>query len=129
MPPVPPIVLIAFGILGCSFLGFVAGLGGIVTSEYVDYSLSGNPLVREYDFRVGGKYEPITLFMLITGSFLAWTGNTMGLHMLYKGRRDKDHNKKPGVPEIVPSLACPRCKRRIPTYSKFCPTCGTDIIE
>jgi hypothetical protein len=129
LPQVPPIALIAFGILGCSFLGFVVGLGGVVTKEYVDSSLSGNPLVREYDFRVGGKYEPITLFMLITGSFLAWTGNTMGLHMLYKGRRDKDHNKGPKVPEIVPSLVCPRCKRRIPTYSKFCPKCGTDIIE
>jgi hypothetical protein len=128
LPPVPPIVLIAFGILGCSFLGFVAGLGGVVTSEYVDYSLSGNPLVREYDFRVGGKYEPITLFMLLTGSFLAWTGNTMGLHMLYKGRNDKDDNKSK-VPETVPSLICPLCKRRIPTNSKFCPKCGTDIIE
>ena len=129
MPQVPPIVLIAFGILGCSLLGFVAGLGGVVTNEYVDYSLSGNPLVREYDFRVGGKYESVTMFMLIAGSFLAWTGNTMGLHMLYKGRRDKDNNKRPKMPEIVPSLVCPRCKRRIPTYSKFCPKCGTDIIE
>ena len=128
MQSASPILLIAFGIIGCSFIGFVAGLGGVVTSEYVDYSLPGSPLVREYDFRVGGKYEPITLFMLITGSFFAWTGNTMGLHMLYKGRHDRDHNKS-RVPEIVPSLICPRCKRRIPTYSKFCPKCGTDIIE
>ena len=129
MPSVPPVVLIAFGILGCCFLGFVAGLGGLVTNEYVDYSLSGNPLVREYDFRVGGKYEPITLFMLITGSFLAWTGNAIGLHMLYKGQHDKDHSEKPMVSETGRSLICPGCKRKIPPYSIFCPKCGTDIKE
>lgn len=129
MQSVSPIVLIAFGIIGCSFLGFVAGLGGVVTNEHVDYSQSGDPLVLEYDFRVGGKHGSITLSLLIAGSILAFTGNTMGLHMFYKGQHDKNHNKKPRVPEIVPTLMCPRCKRMIPTYSKFCPKCGTDIIE
>jgi len=124
-----PILLIAFGIIGCSFIGFVAGLGGVVTNQYVDYSLFGDTIVREYDFRIGGKYESITLSLLIAGSILGFTGNTVGLHMLLKGQHDKSHNKKPIIPEITPTLMCPRCKRKIPTYSKFCPKCGTDIVE
>ena len=129
MQSVSPIVLIAFGIIGCSFLGFVAGLGGVVTNQYVDYRQSGDTLVLEYDFRVGGKYGPITLSLLLAGSILGFTGNTMGLHMFFKDQQDKNHNKKLRIPEIVTTLLCPRCKRMIPTHSKFCPKCGTDVIE
>ena len=129
MPSAPPVVLIALGILGCSLIGFVAGLGGVVTNEYVDYNLLGNPLVLEYDFRVGGKYGSITLSLLIAGSILAFAGNTIGLHMVYKGQHDKGLNNRHMMPEIVPTLMCPRCKRDIPTHSKFCPKCGMDIIK
>ena len=129
MQSVSPIVLIAFGVIGCSIIGIVSGLSGIVTNEYVDYSLSGDPLVREYDFRVGGKYGSITLSMLVAGSILGFTGNAMGLHMIYKNKNDESDNKKPRIPDVVPTLMCPRCKRMIPVFSKFCPKCGTDIIE
>ncbi|UCE95657.1 MAG: hypothetical protein JSV51_08060 [Candidatus Bathyarchaeota archaeon] len=128
MHSISPIALIAFGIIGCSFIGFVAGLSGVVTNEYLDYSQSGNPLAREYDFRLGGKYGSITLSMLVAGSILGFAGNTVGFHMLYKGQQDKNQ-KKPKIPKIVPTLMCPRCKRMILDCSKFCLKCGTDIAE
>jgi len=130
-----PVVLITLGILGCGFLGFEAGLRHArahVTNKYVDHILSRNPPVQECDFRVGGKYEPTTLFMAITGAFLAWTGNTLGLHMLYKGRHGKRGTIDPKYQRIRHLSSALRCKRRIQhlpsSAQKTQPTSSTKTI-
>ena len=127
-----PYVLITFGVLGSVFLGLVAGLGNIVTNENVDYSLPGDPIIREYDFRMGGKYGLLTLSLLFGGAALAIGGYGTGFHilceqspMIHHSNRDKQVLlQKTNVASLVP---CPQCKKKLPTYSKFCPRCGTDL--
>ena len=134
MKPAPSfLVLIMFGVLGSVFLGLVAGLANIVTNEYVDYSLPGNPVVQEYDFRVGGKYGLVTLSLLLGGSVLAIGGNIVGIYTLYEHQalKQRSWDKKKIVPEkpVTKLLTiCPQCKKKLPIDSKFCPKCGTDFI-
>ena len=125
-------VLITFGILGCIFLGLVAGLANIVTNEYVDYSLPGDPIVQEYDFRVGGRYGLVTLSLLLGGSVLAIAGNVIGIHAFYKYKAAKQRSRD--EEKIVPKklvakllIICPRCKNKLQIDSKFCPKCGIDF--
>lgn len=132
-PVLRPSILIAFGALGCVFLGLVAGLGNVVTAEYVNHSLPGNPIVQEYDFRIGGKYGLVSMFLLLGGAILAIGGNIMGFHMLYEysSVEHRPYDGKWLVSEKTYStlfVVCPQCKKKLPTYSKFCPKCGTDLI-
>ncbi len=128
-----PYVLITFGIFGSVFLGLVAGLGNIVTNEYVDYSFPGNPIVREYDFRIGGKYGLVTLSLLFGGAALAIGGYGTGFHILCKHSPTIHHSSSEKwvmlqKADVALLMTCPQCKKKLPTYSKFCPRCGTDII-
>ncbi len=124
-----PLILVGFGVVGCILLGFVIGLGNHVTSEYVDYNLPGNPIVQEYDFRIGGKYGLITVTLLVGGLVLAIGGNASALKMLYSNRQLRHPEEKDGRPETTtePSLRCPKCNKHLPIYSQFCPRCGTDL--
>lgn len=131
--PLPFFVLIMFGVLGSVFLGLVAGLANVVTNEYVDHSLPGNPVVQEYDFRVGGKYELVTFSLLLGGSVLAIGGNVMGIYALYDyqtaRQQFQDEKKVVSTKPFAGLLAiCPQCKNRLPINSKFCPKCGADFI-
>jgi uncharacterized membrane protein YjgN (DUF898 family) len=40
---------------------------------------------------------------------------------------DRDETIKRAVPSMVLAI-CPQCKSRIPSTSKYCPECGTDLI-
>lgn len=110
-------------------LGIVIGLGNHVTNEYVDYNLPGNPVVKEYDFRIEGKYGLITVTLLVGGLVLAIGGNASALNMLYSNRQLSPHEEKDGRLETTnePSIKCPKCNKQLPIYSKFCPRCGTDL--
>jgi hypothetical protein len=39
---------------------------------------------------------------------------------------DRDEAIKHSVPSLVVAI-CPQCKNRIPSESKYCPECGTDL--
>ena len=102
MNPAPLfLVLVIFGILGSVFLGLVAGLANVITNEYVDYSLPENPLVQEYDFRVGGKYELVTVFLLVSGSVLAIYGNIIGIYEYQAAKQRSSCTIQAGVSVFV----------------------------
>jgi ribosomal protein L40E len=125
------LTLIAFSILGYVFIGLVAGLANIVTNEYIDYSLLGNPAVSEYDFRMGGKYGMITLFLLSGGVALALGGSAIGIYTFYEPQNAQKYSKqrkmKVETTDLNPFVTCDKCNRKLPIGSKFCPKCGTDI--
>ncbi|MCW3985178.1 MAG: zinc-ribbon domain-containing protein [Candidatus Bathyarchaeota archaeon] len=128
-----PYVLITFGIFGSVFLGLVAGLGNIMTNEYIDYNLPGNPIIREYDFRIGGKYGLVTLSLLFGGAASAIGGYGTGFHILCKQSPTIHHSNSEKCmvlqkTNVALPVTCPQCKKKLPTYSKFCPKCGTDLI-
>jgi len=128
-----PYVLITFGVFGSVFLGLVAGLGNIITNEYIDYNLPGTPIIREYDFRIGGKHGIETLSLLFGGAALAIGGYGTGFHILCKHSLTihRSGNEKCMVLQktnVALPVTCPQCKKKLPTYSKFCPKCGTDLI-
>ena len=124
-------ILIAFSILGYVFIGLVAGLANVITNEYVDYSLPGNPVVCEYDFRMGGKYGMITLFLLSGGVALAFGGSTIGIYTFYEPQGAQKHSKQRKIrskaADFEPFVMCDSCGNKLPMGSKFCPKCGTDI--
>ncbi len=133
MKPAPLFfVLVTFSVFGSIFLGLVAGLANVVTNEYVDYSLPGNPIVKEYDFRVGGKYQLLTLCLLLGGSVLAIGGNIMGSYALYEHLAVKQQSREEKKMMFEDTdrflMVCPQCMNKLPMDSKFCPKCGTDFI-
>ena len=122
--------LVLFGVLGCIFLGLAAGLANVVSKEYVDCSLPGEPVVREYEFRIGGKYELVTVFLLVGGSVLALGGNFATISMLYRAQSGKPIMDTGISRSDVVGQAyamCVQCKNKLPAYSKFCPKCGSDV--
>ncbi len=132
-PSVLLIVSIVFGILGSIFLGLVAGLANVVTNQYIDNSLPGNPIVQEYDFRLAGKYGWISIFLLTGGIVLAIGGNTMGIYALFEYQASKYTSKiqkerkvtKKSVNRLLEK--CPQCKGEISPYYNFCPECGANL--
>lgn len=40
---------------------------------------------------------------------------------------DRDETIKHSIPSLVLAI-CPRCKNRVPSTSKYCPECGTDLV-
>ena len=124
-----PFILIGFGILGCTLLGFVVALGNSVTNAYADYTLPGNPVIYEYDFRIGGRYGLVTLTILFEGLILGIGGNALALKLLYSTRQPRRHEREGGAPETTtgPSISCPQCNKQLPHNAKFCPRCGTDL--
>ena len=123
-------VLVLFGVLGCVFLGLAAGLANVASKEYVDYTLLGEPVVREYEFRIGGKYELVTVFLLVGGSVLAIGGNFAGISVLYRAQSvqstvDTGISRNDFVGKAY--VMCLQCKNKLPAYSKFCPKCGADV--
>lgn len=86
--------------------------------------------MRECEFRIGGKYELVTMFLLVGGSILAIGGNFASISMLYGAQSVKPiMNAGIARPDILGRAfaACVECKSKIPAYSKFCPRCGADV--
>jgi hypothetical protein len=126
------LVLAGYGILGCIFLGLVISLGNFPTNQYIDYSLPEAPLVQEYDFRAGGEYGFISLFLLVSGSVLAISGNLMCIHLLYQSSATKHRifereRKSKEKTSSINFVICPQCWNRLPENSKFCPRCGRTL--
>ena len=126
------IICIVFGIVGSVFLGLVAGLANMVTSEYVDYNLPNNPTIQEFDFRIVGKYGWISLILLVSGIVFAIGGNIIGIYAFFEyqtskktslSRDDSVSTKK----SIRLFDECPKCGERVSSYYKFCPECGTGL--
>ena len=125
-------VLAGYSVLGCIFLGLVIGLGNFPNNQYVDYNLPEAPLVQEYDFRAGGEYGFISLFLLVSGSILAISGNLMCIQLLYQSSatkrsilgREREFKEKTNTINFV---SCPQCWNRLPENSKFCPRCGLTL--
>lgn len=125
------VVSIIFGILGSIFLGLVAGLANVVTNQYVDNSLPGNPLVQEFDFRIAGKYGWISIFLLAGGIVFAIGGNTIGIYALFEYQASRrslmSRKERKTTGKSVGLEKCPRCRVEISVYYKFCPECGVDL--
>ena len=123
--------MIAFSFIGYIFLGLVAGLASIVTTQYIDYSLPSNPVVWEYDFRLGGRYGMVALLILAGGVTLALGGSGIGVYTFYEPKSDQKplRQRETRLRDIDLDLfiACHKCGNKLPKESKFCPKCGTDI--
>ncbi len=123
---------ITFALLGSVSLGLVAGLANMVTNEYVDRNLPGNPIVQEYEFRIPGRYGLVSLFLLIVGSALVIGGNAIGICALcerFPPKRHSGDEKDKGCGKPVAQLLtmCVQCGKKLPINSKFCPKCGSDL--
>jgi len=128
------LVLAGYGVLGCFFLGLVIGLGNFPTNQYVDYSIPEAPLVQEYDFRAGGEYGFISLFLLVSGSVLAVSGNLMCIQLLYQSSATKrsifgGEREVKEKTNTINYVICPQCWNRLPENSKFCPRCGLTLMQ
>jgi uncharacterized membrane protein len=123
-----PVLAIALSV-GFSFLHLAAALTNMVTAEYIDHDLS--QVVWEYGFRAGGKYGLLTISMIMAGTVLCSIGLAIGFYVVYQYWRTNIGEEKPEALTQKPMAQilaiCPHCKNRIPSESKYCLECGTNL--
>lgn len=68
----------------------------------------------------------LDLFLFLGGWFVVIINETVFGARKEQLEVDRDEVIKHSSPSLVLAI-CPQCKSRIPSKSKYCPECGTDI--
>jgi hypothetical protein len=129
-----PFFFISLSVLGGILLGLAAGLASFVTTEHTDPTLPSSPIVQEYGFRISGKYGVVTFFLILSGAAMTLGGNIMSIRTFNtlveekpQSMANEEKKKASKEPMTKGFLVCIGCMKKLPSSSRFCPRCGTDL--